>query len=77
MLHGLLFTFFFAFTTGAAFSAFQENSSGSLDVGKRADFTLLPRDPFAVSPDELRVLEVEATYVGGERVYVRAGTPGA
>lgn len=60
-----------AFTTGAAVASFQETTAGTLELGRRADFIVVPKDPFTLYPDELRELQVDETYIGGERVYGR------
>jgi predicted amidohydrolase YtcJ len=67
------------FTTGAARAAFEESERGTIEVGKRADFTVLGRDITALPPAEILRTEVEATIVGGKVVFERgrrAGGPG-
>jgi predicted amidohydrolase YtcJ len=59
------------YTTGSAWSAFEEEIKGSITPGKLADLVVLDRDPRSVAPDELRELQVERTYVGGQLVYAR------
>jgi predicted amidohydrolase YtcJ len=56
-------------THAAAYAAFQENELGAITVGRRADFTVLSDDPYAVTPEELRSLKVLQTVVGGRVVY--------
>jgi predicted amidohydrolase YtcJ len=53
------------FTLGAAFAAGLEDRSGTLQVGKWADATLLGEDLLAVAPMEIPSIEVVATLVGG------------
>ena len=60
------------FTIDAARAAFAEDEVGSLDVGKRADFVVLDRDPMAVPAEQLHELRVLATMLDGRPVY-RAG----
>lgn len=60
------------FTLDAAYAGFAEDEVGSLAVGKRADFVLLAQDPLTVAPEQLRGLEVLATYVDGQPVYQAA-----
>jgi predicted amidohydrolase YtcJ len=58
-------------TSAAAYSAFEERTSGSIAQGRRADLVLLSHDPTAIPPDELDQVRVEATVVGGRVVYER------
>lgn len=53
-----------AMTLTGAYSAFQENSLGSLTPGKWADFVVLSDNPLT-APD-IRTITVEATYVAGQ-----------
>ena len=55
-------------TQGAAYAAFQEKELGAIMVGRRADFTVLSNDPYAVAPEELRSLRVLRTVVAGRVV---------
>ena len=57
------------FTVGGAYAAFQEDQKGSLEPGKLADFVVLSDDPFRVSPEAIKDLEVLMTVVGGEVAY--------
>lgn len=57
------------FTLDAAYAGFAEDSVGSLEAGKRADFVVLAQDPLAIDPEQLPALEVQATYVDGQAVY--------
>jgi hypothetical protein len=52
-------------TFNAAFLLHRDHEIGSIRVGKRADFTVLARDPLAVEPMTLRDIPVQATIVGG------------
>jgi predicted amidohydrolase YtcJ len=45
-----------------------EDSIGSIDVGKQANFTVLGESPYAVPPMNIRDIAVEATILEG-RVY--------
>ncbi|HLZ78424.1 MAG TPA: amidohydrolase [Sphingomonas sp.] len=61
-----------AFTTGAAYAAQAEDRLGSLEPGHMADFVLLDRDPVtATDPQAIRGTQVQETWVGGQRVWVR------
>ena len=53
------------FTVNAAYSAFEENEKGTLEVGKLADLVVLSDDPFKVPPKELNKIKVEKVFVEG------------
>ncbi|MFE4541698.1 amidohydrolase [Arthrobacter sp. NPDC056727] len=54
------------YTSHAARAAGEEEVSGSITVGKRADFTVFDVDPLAVAPDDLARARVLATFVDGQ-----------
>jgi predicted amidohydrolase YtcJ len=56
-------------TIWAAYSNFEENEKGSLEVGKAADFILLDQDLMTVRVEEIPQMKVRATYSNGELVY--------
>jgi predicted amidohydrolase YtcJ len=58
-----------AYTSGAAWAAFEENEKGSLAPGKLADFVLLSADPLSIEPGRIREIEVVKTVVGGRVVF--------
>jgi predicted amidohydrolase YtcJ len=60
-----------AYTSSAAWAAFEENEKGTLSAGYLADFVVLSADLFAVEPGEMGRIEVEATVVGGRIAYPR------
>lgn len=57
------------FTAGAAWAAFDEDETGRLAPGLRADFVILAQDPLAIPGSELDTLEVRSTWVDGRPVY--------
>ncbi len=57
------------FTLDAAWAARQEDTLGSLEPGKWADFVLLEQNPFEIPPEDLWKMEVAETWVNGERVF--------
>ncbi len=59
---------FASFTLDAAYSGHQENLLGTLEPGKKADFIILDRDMFAIDESEIWQIEVEETWVNGQRV---------
>jgi predicted amidohydrolase YtcJ len=60
---------FRCFTLDAAYAAHQENVVGSLEKGKWADFIVIDRDIFKISPEQLGKTSVLQTWMGGKRVY--------
>ena len=57
------------FTLDAAYSAFQDEQLGTLELGKRADFIVIDRDIFAIPGKEIRGTEVLQTWINGQQVY--------
>lgn len=55
-------------TIWAAYSNFEENEKGSIEVGKKADFTVLSHDIMTVSTDSIPLIKAEQVFVEGERV---------
>ena len=60
-----------AYTTTAAWAAFEETEKGSLAPGKLADFVILARDPLYAPPEEIGEIAVDQTVVGGRTVFTR------
>ncbi len=58
-----------AYTIGGAFVNHQEKVTGSLEIGKDADFVILDKNLFEIDPSEIHDTKVVATYFKGERVY--------
>jgi len=58
-----------AYTINAAYALRQEDRTGSLEPGKRADFIVLDRDIFTTDPFELHATRVLATYLDGREVW--------
>lgn len=58
-------------TISAARALGREDELGSIEVGKRADFAVLDRDPHATPIAELARVAVTQTWIGGERAFVR------
>lgn len=59
----------YAYTMGSAYVEGKENTKGSLEVGKLADFIIVDKNPMNVSINEIDLIQVEATYIGGKIRY--------
>lgn len=59
----------YAYTKDAAYSSYDEDHLGSLDIGKLADFVILSDDLTEIDSDKIKDVKVLATYVGGKKVY--------
>jgi predicted amidohydrolase YtcJ len=60
---------FRCFTLDAAYAGHAENSLGSLEPGKWADFIVIDQDVFKVSPYDIYKTGVLQTWVAGKAVY--------
>lgn len=58
-----------AYTRNGAWLSFEEESKGSLEPGKLADFIVLEQDPLTMPAEALLGLTVNRTYLGGKRVF--------
>ena len=58
-----------AYTTGSAYSEFQENEKGSITPGKLADMVIVSDDIFIIDPVKIRDVKVLKTFVGGKLVW--------
>ncbi len=56
-------------TLSGAYATFEENLKGSITPGKLADFVVLGADPRKVSPQEIKDIAIESTWVGGQAVF--------
>lgn len=57
------------YTLGAAYAGFEEAVKGSIAPAKLADLVVLSGDPTAVTPRNMRTLEVSMTIIGGDIVW--------
>jgi len=58
-----------AYTTNGAWLMHQENETGRLAPGMRADLVVLEKDLFEVAPSDIGEVGILATYLDGEPVY--------
>jgi predicted amidohydrolase YtcJ len=61
-----------AYTIEGATLNHRERDTGSLEVGKAADFIILDRDLFAIPPEDIGETRVLATFVDGVQVHAAA-----
>ncbi len=59
-------------TIWAAFSNFEEDEKGSIETGKFADFVILEDDIMTMPINDVPNLEVDMTFVNGEKVYSKS-----
>ena len=59
------------YTTGSAYTAYEEEYKGKLKEGYLADFIVLTDDLFSVDEKDILSVKVEKTFLGGEEVYSR------
>ncbi|MGD1973438.1 MAG: amidohydrolase family protein [Desulfobacterales bacterium] len=57
------------YTQGSAYLSSEEGRNGSIEAGKRADFTVMAADPRQVNPEEVPQIPILMTVVGGEIVH--------
>jgi predicted amidohydrolase YtcJ len=56
-------------TLDGAYTTFEEKIKGSITPGKLGDFVVLAKDPRKVPSNTIKDIALEATYMGGEKVY--------
>ncbi len=56
-------------TLNGAYASHEEQSKGSIAVGKLADFVMLAEDPHTVKPETIKDIAIVRTVVGGETMY--------
>jgi predicted amidohydrolase YtcJ len=62
-----------AYTIEGARLNHREGDTGSLEIGKAADFIIVDRDVFATPPEDIGKTKVLATFVDGVQVHPAAG----
>jgi len=60
-----------AATMGGAYTMFAEDTLGSIEVGKLADFVIIPVDYMTIPAEDIWKIEPEMTVIGGEVVYTK------
>jgi predicted amidohydrolase YtcJ len=63
-----------AITLNSSYELHQDRSTGSLEVGKLADFIVLDRDFFSIAAEQIAEIKVLLTVVGGKVVYEAGAT---
>ena len=58
-----------AVTINAAYQYFEEDTKGTIDVGKQADFVILSKNPLTMPTTELLGIKVERTIARGKTVF--------
>lgn len=58
-----------AYTLNTAYAGFEEDSKGSISVGKLADFVVLSDNLLTMNPDDIKDVTVQKTVVGGKVVF--------
>ena len=56
-------------TIDAAYQHFEDDTKGSIEEGKLADFVILGEDPETIGTDTLRDLSIVETIKRGETIY--------
>jgi len=60
-----------AATMGGAYAMFAEDILGSIEVGKLADFVVIPVDYMTIPAEDIWKIEPDMTVIGGEVVYTK------
>jgi len=63
------------FTIWPAYGAFQEKTLGTIETGKRADFTVFSADIMTIPAEDILAVETVMTVVDGVVVYARGTAP--
>jgi predicted amidohydrolase YtcJ len=58
-----------AYTIGGAYAMREEHETGSLEVGKAADFAVLDRDPLTIPSTDIHKVKVLSTWLLGRQVF--------
>ncbi len=58
-----------AYTIDAAYAAFQENTLGSIEIGKLADFVVLSKNIFQINKEDIKNIEILMSVVDGQIIF--------
>lgn len=58
-----------AITSHAAYQIFEEDSKGSLTVGKLADFVILDENPLKINPEKIKDIQINQTIKEGKTIF--------
>jgi len=58
-----------ASTINAAYQYHEEETKGSIEVGKLADLIIIDQDPLTIDPDKLKDIKVLETIKEGQTIY--------
>jgi predicted amidohydrolase YtcJ len=56
-------------TWAPAYQTFSEDVTGTIEVGKYADFVILGEDIFTIEPERIRYVPIRSTIVGGREIW--------
>lgn len=56
-------------TVYGAYLNFEEDITGTIEAGKRADFAVLDDDPNTCDPIAIKDIEILSTFIGEKEVY--------
>lgn len=59
----------YGYTMGGAFSSFEEDIKGSIEIGKLADMVVLSEDIFNIDSDDIKDVKIEKTIFNGNIIY--------
>jgi predicted amidohydrolase YtcJ len=57
------------YNVNAAYISGEEDTKGSIEVGKIADFTVLSEDPLTAEPNKVACIKVEMSILGGQVIF--------
>jgi predicted amidohydrolase YtcJ len=60
------------YTLGSATLQFEDDTHGSIKVGKKGDIVILSADPRRIDPEQLETIKVDYTIIEGQVAYRRA-----